>query len=186
MRSVELSRVHRYGFTLLELLLVIAIIGILGGLGFNTFAVYQQVQRLDQVRSQVTVDIKRARQLARRYNVSYTITFNTDGTYTSTATDSGGTVLTQLTGPPVTDLPKISGKLPTNMAFTTNAEGTAKNSITYRAPFSRIAAAKPCIGIGLSALGRTFGTEIHVVGVTGKVIPRSINSNQTTALCPTL
>ena len=70
------------------------------------------------------------------------------------------------------------------MGFTTNADGTGKNLITYVAPFARVNSAKGCIGIGLSALGRTFGSEIHIVGVTGRVVPRRINTNQTAALCP--
>ena len=61
---------------------------------------------------------------------------------------------------------------------------TGKNLITYVAPFARVNSAKGCIGIGLSALGRTFGSEIHIVGVTGRVVPRRINTNQTAALCP--
>jgi prepilin-type N-terminal cleavage/methylation domain-containing protein len=173
------------GFTLLELLVVIAIIGILSALAFNLFTTYRQTQRLNQTRFEIVTAIERVRQYARRYNVSYTIKLNTDGTYGSTSKDSSGTALTQLTGPPVTVLPQISGSIPSDMSFTVAAEGAAKNEINYGAPFGRIKdATKDCIGVKLSVPGRNYGTEIHIVGVTGKVLPRPINQNQTAALCP--
>jgi prepilin-type N-terminal cleavage/methylation domain-containing protein len=175
----------RAGFTLLELLIVIAIIGIMAALAFNSFAAYRQTQRLNQSRFEVVASIERIRQYTRRYNVSYTIVFNADGTYVSTTKDSAGTALTELAGPPVTVLPQISGTLPSDMSFVTKAQGTTENEVIYAAPFGRVAtAAKNCIGLKLNALGRDFGTEIHIVGVTGKVLARSINQNQTTALCP--
>jgi prepilin-type N-terminal cleavage/methylation domain-containing protein len=171
------------GYTLLELLIVIAIIGILSAIGFNSFSVYRQTQRINQARSEVAVAIERVRQYTRRYNVTYSIKFNADKTYVSTTKDSSGAI-TQLAGPPVTVLPQISGSIPSDMSFTTNADGTGLNEIVYRAPFGRVDASKGCIGIALNAVGRNFGSEIHVVGVTGKVLTRPTNQNQTAALCP--
>jgi prepilin-type N-terminal cleavage/methylation domain-containing protein len=174
---------HQTGFTLLELLVVVAIIATLAAIGFNSFAEYQQTQRLNTARTELAVAIERIRQYTRRYNVSYTIKFNADGTYASTTKDSSGTAITQIDGPPVTVLPQISGKLPTGMTFSVNASGAGLDEVTYTAPFGRNDATKDCVGIALSAMGRTFGQEIHIVGVTGKVMSRPINTNQTTALC---
>jgi type IV pilus assembly protein PilA len=185
MKHATKHNTYRAGFTLLELLIVVAIIAVLATIGFNSFAQYQQTQRLNTARTEMVVAIERVRQYTRRYNVSYSIKFKTDGSYESSTKDSAGTAVTQIAGPPVTNLPQISGKLPAGMTFTVNASGVGLNEVIYTAPFARSDASKDCVGIALSALGRTFGQEIHIVGVTGKVLSRPINTNQTTALCPT-
>jgi prepilin-type N-terminal cleavage/methylation domain-containing protein len=183
-RSLKSSR-FTAGFTLLELLIVIGIIGVISALGFNAFTTYRQTQRLNQTRSEVVVALERARQYTRRYNVTYTVKFNTDGTYVSTTNNAAGTVLTQLAGPPITVLPKVSGKISSDMSFTTNADGTAKNLVVFRAPFGRLnATSKGCIGLTLTIGSKKLGTETHVLSATGKVMPRKINQNQTAALCP--
>jgi prepilin-type N-terminal cleavage/methylation domain-containing protein len=173
------------GFTLLELLIVIGIIGVISALGFNTLATYRQTQRLNQSRSEVVVALERARQYTRRYNVTYTVKFNTDGTYVSSASDAAGAALTQLAGPPITVLPQVSGKISSDMTFTTNADGTAKNLVVFQAPFGRLnATSKGCVGLTLTIGSKKLGTETHVLSATGKVMPRVINQNQTAALCP--
>jgi type IV pilus assembly protein PilA len=174
---------RRAGFTLLELLIVLGILGILLAIGFNSFLEYRQVLRLNEARAQMTQVLNRTRQYTRRYNVTYAIKLKSDGTYDVTARKADNTVLTSLTGPPVTTLPTISGKVSDGVSLNFN---TTNDEVVFRAPFGRTDAAKDCVGISLQAMGRTFAAEIHILGVTGRVLPRAVNKNQTSVVCPVL
>lgn len=171
------------GFTLLELLIVIGMLGVLLALGFNNFLEYRQVLRMNEARAQVVQVMERTRQYTRRYNVTYGIKLNTDGTYEATARKADNTKLVTLVGPPDTTLPTLSGRVPEGLTLYVRA---TNNEIVFRAPFGRTDADKDCVGISLQALGRTFASEIHVLGVTGRVLPRAVNKNQTATICPTL
>jgi prepilin-type N-terminal cleavage/methylation domain-containing protein len=183
MMRPEPHKHRRAGFTLLELLIVLGILGVLTALGFNNFLEYRQVLRLNEARAQMAQVMERTRQYTRRYNVTYAIKLKSNGTYDVTARKADNTVLTSLVGPPLTTLPTISGKVPDGISLSFN---TTNDEVVFRAPFARTDAAKDCVGVSLQALGRTFAAEIHVLGVTGRVLPRAVNKNQTGAVCPVL
>jgi prepilin-type N-terminal cleavage/methylation domain-containing protein len=156
----------RAGFTLLEMLVVMAIIGILGALIANTMIGFRQTQRVREAQSQIVQDIERIRQYARRYNVQYRITFDSaNRSYNAVARDIDNAVLT--------DLPQINGQLPTGIGYSILKSTT----LDLTGPFGRMDAASTCLELELS--GTTKYGEIGIYGVTGRPVSRPIRDGGT-------
>ncbi len=138
------------GFSLLELLLVVAIIGILGAVVTTTFTGATRRAQVSEASAQLAADLQRARSSAQRFNQSAVlkITTTTATTYTLTLGSQ----------------PTITRTLPTN----TQVVVTAPLTLTYSAPFGEMS---PMTGATLTARSKT-GSEaraVRVLGVTGKV-----------------
>jgi prepilin-type N-terminal cleavage/methylation domain-containing protein len=158
----------RSGFTLLEMLVVIAILGILGALVANTMTGFRQTQRVREAQSQIVQAIERVRQHTRRYNIQYRITFdNTNRKYSAVARDIKGTELT--------DLPKIEGQLPQGIVYSSLPSTT----IDFTGPFGRVDATSKCFEVQLE--GTTKFGEIGIYGVTGRPVSRPIRDGGTTS-----
>jgi prepilin-type N-terminal cleavage/methylation domain-containing protein len=115
----------RSGFTLIEVLIVIGILGIVLALGVGLLG-DPAVRTLKEAQAQFASDVEKARNAARRYNVSYKTTLNLTE-YSFEPVD--------LNGVNVSSAPTISGKLPTGTSVEYGNGNPATN--IYRAPFAR-------------------------------------------------
>ena len=70
---------NRSGFSLIELLLVLAVVGILATLGFTSLLSAQQRARLQEAQTLITSELERARSSAQRLNTSQTVAWTAEG-----------------------------------------------------------------------------------------------------------
>ena len=144
-----MTKGYREGFTLLELLLVLAIIGILAALGFSNFMSAQREAQLQEATAQFATDLQRARSTAQRYNQNASVRL---GNIPSTYTLSVNGVDT------VRQLPHGARVV---------AEGSVA-VVSYTAPYGEINATSRRFVISST---RTPDVRyIKVIGVTGKVL----------------
>ncbi len=147
----ELNR----GFSLLELLLVVAIIGVLGAIATPTFRRSTDAARLNEAAAQIAADLQRVRSSAQRTNQNATFALTSGSPQRYTLTISG--VSTTRT-------------LPTNVQVATTP---APLTLTYFAPFGereRAGTPAPTARLDLTLRNRTLPPRyVKVVGVTGKV-----------------
>ena len=136
----------RPGFTLLEMLIVIAILGIFLALGVSSLLNFRARLTLQQAQQVVVQELIRARSDARKLSVNQTVTW-TDSSLTITANDQSRTT-----------------KLPSGIKLSQN-KGSA--ALTYSAPYSTIS-----VGPTEFVLMDKAKHEVKVIvyGVTGKVI----------------
>ncbi len=162
-------RPHRNGFTLIELLVVIGISGVLITMGGILLIDLRDTSRARELQGQVSGDLERARQLARRYGVTYRISIDrTTGAYTIVGIDASNAVIT--TNPP----PSIGGSINSTGTFLTDSATV----IELTGPFGKLSAAPNCILMQLKNTNRI--AQINLVGVTGNVVTREIRKGGVT------
>jgi type IV pilus assembly protein PilA len=160
---------RRDGFTLLEMLVVIAIIGLLAAIGFNSLGTYRASLRVRDAQAQVTTAAERARSLARRYGQNYRLTVsNVNGRakYSVVPYNAAWTA-------EATDVPALRDQLlPEGFAFS----NTTALEMNFIGPLARLQTTG-CIGITFAS--SNLSAVVNLVGVTGKVIPRAVQQNTT-------
>jgi type IV pilus assembly protein PilA len=174
------------GFTLLELLIVIALIGVLAAVGFNAMTQFRAGQRLREAQLQFSQTVERARALSRRYSLFVRVTVtppaNTTGSYkyemaayslTRNYTTGADSYTKQ------TDPAPIEITLPDEMRI---SNITTTTDLVLMGPFGRMNGA-PRYSYCFQRKGdNNLLARVDVLGVTGKVVARGIQTNGTT--CP--
>lgn len=147
----------RQGFTLLEILVVLAIIGILLGIfGLNLIRSIRTAE-LREAATQVATDFRRARAQAQRGSVGMTVSVLRTGGNTYTVTSlTGGTK---------------SRAVPNNVTLKckTNCGTGLNTAVSYQAPYGELGATGSVFTLQSPVIG-IQDLEIRIVGVTGKVI----------------
>jgi len=147
-----MPRRRRLGFSLLEMLIVLAILGIMAGVGYASMRKMLARSQLDSAAAQVASDLRRARSFAQTKNFAAKWEKTSDTGY---KLDLNGTVKTYT--------------LPPGTKFVGVADGT---TIEYRPPYGEVKVNGSAIAAIKLTIANDNGmqTEVRVVGVTGKVI----------------
>ncbi|GAA0511117.1 prepilin-type N-terminal cleavage/methylation domain-containing protein [Deinococcus depolymerans] len=147
-RAAATRPAHTQGFTLIEILIVIAVLGIALAIAGNSLLGYLQSQQMQEGARQVAGDIERVRSGAMRYNKDATFEVISSTSYRMTVNDVAETVT-----------------LPYGLQVTSTP---ANVKLTYSAPYSELSGAAATIVVKRSS-GTTQKT-LRTVGVTGKVV----------------
>jgi type IV pilus assembly protein PilA len=174
------------GFTLLELLLVMAVIGILAAIGLMNFQAFRRSMALREAQLQVATSIERARGTSRRYSyyIQFKAELNVAGEYQFSNTAQSYVRDYEnktVTYPTVTSPAPITAALPQNIQI---SNVTTNNPVEFRmaGPFGRLQTAARITLCLKHTADPNLLARIDVLGVTGKVVTRGIQSNGAT--CP--
>ena len=155
----------KQGFTLIEMLMVIAILGIVFAFGYQSLEEYRILLRIREAQTQFAQDLEQARQISRRLSLNLKVTVDTAAkTYKIFSLKSDGTE--------DTGLPSIGPKsFPIGIQF--SAVNTPSGDPIYSGPFARLKSATAnCYAFGV--IGRTNFAEVTMLGVTGIVVRRPV------------
>ncbi|GHG24280.1 hypothetical protein CBQ26_11490 [Deinococcus indicus] len=136
------------GFTLIEVLIVMAVLGIVLAIAGNSLLGYLQSQQMREAARQVAGDLERVRSGAMRYNRDATFEIISSTSYRMTVNGASETVT-----------------LPDSAQITSTP---ANATLTYSAPYSELSSAQATIVV--KRTGSTKQTTLRTVGVTGKVV----------------
>lgn len=140
---------RRSGFTLLEMLIVLAILSIMLSIGFVWYIRYQRLEEFRASVSQVVSDLNEIRSESRRTAFHWRLTRTSSTTYTL------GT----------TTLVKRTMALPPAISF--DIANSAAN-VQYLTPYGNVEAANNTLR--LVRADPNLAAKINIVGVTGKVV----------------
>jgi type IV pilus assembly protein PilA len=157
----------KQGFSLVELLVVLAVLGIVVAIGTTTFLGFRQTTEIQEAQSQFAQDLERVRQFARRYSVNYIIKTPSTTTYEAYALKADGTQ--------DTTVPAITLRtLPNQAVF--NESPASGSEPTYTGPFGRAdtGPTNDCYSVKIASSGKF--AEIHLVGTTGRITPRAVRT----------
>jgi prepilin-type N-terminal cleavage/methylation domain-containing protein len=153
-----------HGFTLLEVIVVVAVLGILFAIGGFYSVRYRDITALREAQFQLVKDFERARSYSKRYSYDYKITIDVAGNKYDIAPKGGATGYPEIHSKPVNKVKFISVAL----------NGSASSAdVVYSAPLGRLDSKNVRIQIGFVS-GSTIKTNIDLIGVTGLVITRGI------------
>ena len=137
------------GFTLIEMLIVLAIMGILLAIGVFNFQNFTAQQRVNEAQQVIAQTLNRARAEARKNSTNQLLT------WTTTSISING----------------VAAKIPNGVTLATSDFSTG---LGYSAPYGRTIRTNGAIlnSGGIFTLTGTMGkgARVKVVGVTGKVI----------------
>lgn len=136
------------GFTLIEVLIVMAVLGIVLAIAGNSLLGYLQSQQMREAARQVAGDLERVRSGAMRYNRDATFEIISSTSYRMTVNGVAQTIT-----------------LPDSAQITSTP---ANATLTYSAPYSELSSAQATIVV--KRTGSTKQTTLRTVGVTGKVV----------------
>lgn len=140
---------RRAGFTLLEVLIVLAVLGIVFAIGFVNLRGWVLGNALREGASQVGADLERLRSNAWRHNTDGRMVIGSGGSTYILVLSGSSTVQT----------------LPGGVTLSADNAG----DIQYNAPYGELSEATPRT-LTLSVAGLERDEKLYLVGVTGKVI----------------
>lgn len=146
------------GFTLLEILLVLAIIGILAGVGVPSYLRYTQRLTVQQSAQQLAADVNRARSQAKRSNTCQVFAYVSTSSYSIksyTTPNCSGTATTQT-------ITMLAG---TKLALT-----STQTSTQFRPPYGINFLGLPLDVTVSSTRNTSITTSLRVTGVIGSVV----------------
>ncbi len=148
------------GFTLIEILVVLALIGIIGGVAFNSWLGASQRGAVRSAATQIAADLERARSSARRYNTDASFTRGTNALKYTLVTNGNSSNIDM---PPGTETTVQNGTLTAGSLI-----------VTYTAPNAELDATSitttPEIKVSLTNQPSVPPIYVKVIGVTGKVV----------------
>lgn len=186
---------YRQGFTLLEILIVVAVLAVLAAIGLNTLSRFRESQKLREAQVQFSQTIERARSLSRRYsryywievkppvvspakNFSYRISprsFSRD--YVNGSTSYPEVPDSDTNKPPVVDLTLPAGISLYDVSGNKALDST--QTIRIAGPFGRLDSASSSSFCLMIAGSSKASAEVQILGVTAKVVNRGIKYGNT-------
>lgn len=148
-----LGRTHQAGFSLVELLLVIAVLGILMGLGIVNYTRSVRAAEVRDAAALITTQLRQARAQAQKDSVNMRMSWNTDGQYAVGPTSAM---------PAMQSLPKG-----VTLRCKTSCTGS---SVGFTAPYGELSSGIGTVFEVVSPHGGIRAYEVRLVGVTGKAM----------------
>jgi type IV pilus assembly protein PilA len=177
------------GFTLLELLIVIALIGVLAAVGFNSLARFRASQHLRESQLQFSQTVERARALSRRYSLFVRVTVTPPSPATPSAPykyEMAAYSLNRNYATGVDTYTKQADPAPVEVTLPEDlriSNITSTTSLVLMGPFGRLNSAPRHSYCFQRRNDNNYLARVDVLGVTGKVVARGVQSNGSTT-CP--